>query len=140
MSYHDPEVAFHEPSGAIGNIGNDILNELMVSIDQRNQRIAFKKATASVISSSGTSQSGKPRRLGVGFRGIPGGGDFTVASVADGSLGEEAGFQAGDVLIKLNGDLAANYDMTALGKLIGSSIPLRFDVLRNGKPYVIKVP
>ena len=137
--YKNPEITFMDPSAPHGTIGNGVLNDLVLKIDQKNNLLSLRTpdpvATTTVQSEK---TSGKPRRLGLQFRGM-GGGALTVARVMPGSLGEQAGFMAGDILVELNGKPASDYDMAALGKLFKSAEPLHFVIDRDGEQHDIKI-
>ncbi len=136
--YKNPEVTFMDPSTAHGNIGNAVLDDLVLKIDQKNSLLSLRAADIATTTAQTTNESGKPRRLGIQLRGM-GGGALTVARVMPGSLGEAAGFLAGDILVELNGKPAADYDMAALGKLFKSAAPLHFVIDRDGEQRDIKI-
>ena len=137
-TYKNPEITFMDPSSPHGNIGNAVLGELVLIIDQKNQRLAFR-APASIQKVAVQSDTGEPRRIGIQLRGM-GGGALTVTRVMPASLGEKAGFQAGDILVELNGKPASDYDMGALGRLFKSHEPLHFVIDRNGEQRDIEIP
>ena len=134
--FESPDVAFMTPSSGHGNIGGRILNQFVVSVDQKNHLIGFQKSGRDVIAANDK----KPRRLGVQFRGMPGGSVLTIGRVDPGSLGEEAGFLAGDVLLTLNDKPAEQYGTSDLRTLFGSAEPLKFDVERDGVSKTIEIP
>jgi Uma2 family endonuclease len=136
LDYENQNIAFMSPSSGHGNIGGRILGELVVSIDQRNHLIAFQKSGRDVVAAN----DNKPRRLGVQFRGMPGGSVLTIGRVDQGSLGEEAGFLAGDVLLTLNDKPTEQYGMSDLRTLFGSAEPLTFDIERDGVSKTIQIP
>jgi S1-C subfamily serine protease len=133
--YANPEVGFIDPSTGFGNVGSRVLSDFVVSIDQSNELIRFRKVAQRPAADSGNA----PRRLGVRFRGMPGGGALTVAGVEPGSTAEQAGLLPGDVLLTLNGKPAADYDMAALGALFRSSDPLRIEVDRDGDTQTVEI-
>ena len=134
--FENPDVAFMTPSSGHGNIGGRILDQLVVSVDQKNHLIAFQKSGREVVAANDK----KPRRLGVQFRGMPGGSELTIGRVDPGSLGEKAGFLAGDVLLTLNDKPTEQYGMSDLRTLFGSAEPLKFDVERDGVSKTIEIP
>lgn len=141
MNYKNPEVTFMDPSAPFGNIGNAVLRDVVLSIDQRNGLLALRKSDAVKTTKAVVARvSQKRRRLGIQFRGMPDSGHFTMARVEAGSLGERAGVEAGDILVALNGRPIKEYDMKALGALFGSAKPLRFEVERNGERRLIEIP
>lgn len=135
-TYEDPVVTFMDPSSPHGNIGNAVLGELVLIIDQKNQRLAFRAPEP--ITKKVAGDKAKPRRIGIQLRGM-GGGALSVTRVMPGSLGEAAGFMAGDILVELNGKPAADYDMKALGKLFKSHEPLHFVIDRDGEQRDIEI-
>ena len=62
-----------------------------------------------------------------------------MAAVDPGSLGEQVGFRAGDVLISLNGRPMSEYDPAALGALIRGSERLVWEIERAGERRTIEV-
>jgi predicted aspartyl protease len=133
--FDNPNIAFMTPSPGAGNIGSGILADYVVSIDQKNTMIEFRKSTDGNLAADN-----KPRRLGVRFGGMPGSNVMQVASVDPGSLGEEVGFLAGDVMLSLNGKPTQDYDMSELGTLIRGSAPLSIDIERDGISKTIEIP
>jgi hypothetical protein len=141
LAYANPDVAFMSPSAPHGTIGNAILGDLVLDIDQQHGLIALRKSEAAAGGrDAAVAGSAKPRRIGVQFRGMPGGGALTIGTVDPGSLGEQAGLETGDVLVGLNGKPAESYDMKALGALFRGSTPLRFEVMRNGEKRMLEIP
>ena len=136
FSYENPNIAFMDPSPGSGNIGGRVLDDYLMSIDQTNHLIQFRKPAHRVAASTDTS----PRRLGVGFRGMPGGSILTISSVEPDSLAEKAGLLAGDVLMSLNGISTEQYNMSELGALFASSTLLVFDIARDGVSQTIEIP
>jgi len=133
--YEDPNVGFMDPSPGYGNVGSRVLGDFVVSIDQKNKRIRFQKAARKRVAAT----NGGPRRLGVQFRGMPGGGTLTIGYVEPGSLGEKSGLHAGDVLTKLNGKPSEEYDMASLGAVIRGAEPLSIEVDRDNQLQLIEI-
>ena len=134
-TYEDPNVGFMDPSPGYGNVGARVLSDFVVSIDQKNGRIRFQKSASKAT----TAAAKGPRRLGVQFRGMPGGQTLTVGYVEPGSLGEKSGFLAGDVLLKINDKPTAEYDMASLGALIRGAEPLHMEIDRDGQMQTLKI-
>ena len=130
--YENPDVGFMDPSPGYGNVGSRVLRDFIVSVDQQNHLIRFAKS----MQEKGTDR----RRLGVQFRGMPGGSILEIGHVAPGSLGEQSGLQPGDLLMKLNGKPSEEYDMSTLGALIGGAEPLLLEVDRDGTTRIIEIP
>lgn len=133
--YEDPNVGFMDPSPGYGNVGSRVLGDFIVSIDQKNHLIRFEKSARKKVVATG----GGPRRLGVQFRGMPGGSVLTIGHVEPGSLGEKSGLLSGDVLLKLNGKSGEEYDMGSLGALFRGAEPLHLEVDRNGQTQIIEI-
>jgi hypothetical protein len=160
LEYDAPEIIFMEPSPPIGNVGSAVLDDLTLTVDLSDGLIRLTGADEVGATPpdppfplgppSGTSPPappepraesapGAPRRLGVQFRGAPGVGLSEVAAVDPGSLGEQVGFRAGDVLISLNGRPMSEYDPAALGALIRGSERLVWEIERAGERRTIEV-
>ena len=134
--FKSPDVAFMSPSSGHGNIGGRILDGFVVSVDQVNHLVSFQESASDAVAAN----DNKPRRLGIQFRGMPGGSVLTIGRVDSGSLGEQSGFKAGDVLLALNGKPTEQYGMSDLGTLFRSSEPLKFEIERDGAPQTIEIP
>ncbi len=134
--FESPDVAFMSPSSGHGNIGGRILDGFVVSVDQVNHLSAFQESGRDAVAAN----DNKPRRLGIQCRGMSGGSALTIGRVDPGSLGEQSGFMAGDVLLALNGKPTEQYGMSDLGMLFRGSEPLRFDIERDGAPQTIVIP
>lgn len=133
--YEDPKVGFMDPSPGYGNVGSRVLGDFVVSIDQKNHLIRFDKSAREKVVTAG----GGPRRLGVQFRGMPGGSVLTIGHVEPGSLGENSGLLPGDVLLKLNGKPSEEYDIASLGALFRGAELLRLEVDRDGQTQIIEI-
>lgn len=133
--YENPDVGFMDPSPGYANVGSRILGDFVVSIDQKNHLIRFEKSARKTVAAAG----GGPRRLGVQFRGMPGGSVLTIGYVEPGSLGETSGLLPGDVLLKLNGKASEEYDIGSLGALFRGGEPLRLEVDRDGDTQIIEI-
>ena len=142
LRFENPHVSFMEPSPVTANIGSAILNTLVVEIDSGSGLIAFRRAagpeTTAMLEPAPGPRAG-PRRLGIRFRGLPGSGFGKIAGVDPGSIGELAGFEAGDIIISLNARPMSDYDRSALGTLIRGTTPLVWEVEREGERLVIEV-
>jgi len=133
--YKDPQVGFMDPSPGYGNVGGRVLGEFVLSIDQQNHLIRFQKSAHKPVAAA----SNAPRRLGVQFRGLPGGSVLTIGHVEPGSLGEKAGLLPGDVLLKLNDKPSEDYDMASLGMLFRGSELLQLEIERDGQMRSIEI-
>jgi hypothetical protein len=132
--YENPDVGFMDPSPGYGNVGSRVLGDFVVSIDQKNHLIRFEKSVSKKVAAAGGQ-----RRLGVQFRGMPGGSVLTIGYVEPGSLGEKSGLLPGDVLLTLNGKPGEEYDTGSLGALIRGTEPLHLEVDRDGQTQIIEV-
>ncbi|NNF60584.1 MAG: PDZ domain-containing protein [Gammaproteobacteria bacterium] len=140
ISFENPAVAFIDPSTPHGNIGNAVLGDLVLSIDQRNGLLSLRKSeTTKVTHVVEAENTGKPRRLGMQLRSLPAGTPPTVTMVEAGSLSARAGLQAGDALISVNGQSMQGLSFKELGSLFRSAIPLRFEAERNDKPFIVEI-
>ena len=135
LQFENPNIAFMTPSPGSGNIGSGILADYVLAIDQSNHLIAFRKAATA----NGASKNAIPRRLGIRFEGLSNVQTMTISGVAPGSLGEQAGLLAGDVLLAINDKPTAQYDMAALSSIFASQVPLKLEIERNGTPLVIDI-
>ena len=135
LEYENQNIAFLNPSSGHGNIGGRILGDLLVSIDQQNHLIGFQKTGKITVAAN----NNKPRRLGLQFRGTPGGSVLTLAYVDPGSIGEKAGLVSGDVLLMLNDKPTEQYGMSDLRVLFGGSDPLTFGIERDGVAQTIEI-
>jgi hypothetical protein len=142
LEFENPHVSFMEPSPGTANIGSAILNTLVVEIDSGSGRIAFRRAAGPETTQTrepAPRPPASPRRLGIRFRGFRGGGLREIAGVEPGSLGQQAGFEAGDIIVSLNARPMSDYDQTALGTLIRGATPLVWEIERAGEHHVIEV-
>jgi len=135
LEYENQDIAFMSPSSGHGNIGGRILGDLLVTIDQQNHLIRFQKTGRVAVAAN----DNEPRRLGVQFRGMPGGSILTIGRVDPGSLGEQAGLLPGDVLLTLNDKPTEQYGMSDLRTLFSGSEPLTFEIERDGEAKTIEI-
>jgi predicted aspartyl protease len=136
MEFVKPNVAFMTPSTGSGNIGSGILSNYVVSIDQKNHLIAFQEPADGGVAA----EANKPRRIGVQFKGAPGASELGIAAVGPGSIGEQAGLLANDVLLGINGNSMQHYNMHELGALFGSKETLQLEIRRDGELVSIEIP
>jgi len=135
LEYENQDIAFMSLSSGHGNIGGRIMGDLLVSIDQQNHLIRFQKTGRVAVAAN----DNKPRRLGVQFRGFPGGSVLTSGNVDPDSLGEQAGLLPGDVLLTLNDKPTEQYGMSDLRTLFGGSELLTFEIERGGVAKTIEI-
>ena len=119
MEFVDPDVLYNEilPNALIGY---QILQDLVVSIDQRSKRLRMLPAEKTAA------PTGPARRLGVGL-GLRGEVLF-VSQVMEGSAGEAAGLKTGDVLLEIDGEPATH---TGLRAALPGAEPVRLKVERG---------
>jgi predicted aspartyl protease len=140
IKYENPQVAFIDPSTTHGNIGNAVLRDLVLSIDQRNGLLQLQKSQAKKVTHVVAAENaGEPRRLGMQLRSIPAGTPPTVTMIEPGSLSERAGLKIGDVLVSVNGQPMQELDFNELSTLFKNATPLRFVVERTGEPFIVEI-
>ena len=141
FSFRDPQVKFLDPAPAHGNIGLQIIENLVLSIDQRNGLLSLTASEGTPVRRiSAAPATGKKRSLGVGFRGARDENGWAIGSIGSGSLGEQSGIMVGDILLKINGQAVHEIDMQRLGPLFGGSEPLHLEISRNGEVRMIEIP
>ena len=153
FKFADPEVRFLDPAPPHGNIGLQIVENLVLSIDQKNgllslaasegtpvRRVSAAPVRRMSAAPSSAPAGGKKRSLGVGFRGSRDENGWAVGSVGSGSLGEQSGIMIGDILLKINGQAIHEIDMKQLGPLFGGSDPLHMEISRDGETRMIEIP
>ncbi len=138
VDYPNPNLAFMDPSPGAGNIGGEVLRDFLMTIDQTNQLVRFEKIRRDRREQH-HSAADSPRKLGLMLRNRPGNSAMVLATVIPDSLAENAGLQAGDELVALNGLPIDQYDMSDLGELFKGATPLRFEVQRAGKAMIMKI-
>ncbi|NNE48046.1 MAG: PDZ domain-containing protein [Rhodothermales bacterium] len=136
LEYVNPTLTFMDPSAPFANIGSKVLDELLIVIDQRSRLLSIKEAEPR---QQADQAAPVPRRLGVRFRGSPGGGLSEIAGVDPGSPGEQAGFEVGDRVVSLNERSISEYDQQSLGQLIRGPSDLTWVVERAGERLTIVV-
>ena len=140
IKYDNPQVAFIDPSTTHGNIGNAVLRDLVLSIDQRNGLLQLQKSPAKKVTHVVAAENaGEPRRLGMQLRSTPAGTPPTVTMIEPGSLSERAGFKVGDVLVSVNGQSMQELDFNEQRTLFSSGTPLRFVAERTGEPIIVEI-
>ena len=140
ITFENPQVGFIDPSTTHGNIGNAVLRDLVLSIDQRNGLLLLRKPQADKVTHVVVAEnSGESRRLGLQLRSIPAGSPPTVTMIVSGSLSERAGLKIGDVLVSVNGQPMQELDLKELGPLFKSATPLRFEVERDTESFIVEI-
>ncbi len=141
LHFENPDVSFMRPSPHVGNIGQKILSDIVIIVDHRNSLLAFlpSSSTEKRRQQQAAQASGEPRRLGIRFGGGPG---LTLANVSDvvpGSVGEQVGFKAGDIILGLNETPMEEISVAQLGELIRGQGLLSFVVDRQGDKVHIEI-
>jgi membrane-associated protease RseP (regulator of RpoE activity) len=137
LVFTNPEIVFIDPSSPHGNIGNGILGDLLVTLDQSN-RLSKMVISSPQVQKKVEKPPKARRRIGIQLR-QRGAGEMEISMIQSDSLGEKAGLKKGDIIIGLNDQPINDFDMKALGKLFGGSDPLRFDIKRNGERLHVEI-
>jgi hypothetical protein len=153
-----PPVLFRERPGVV--IGVPFLEQFVVSIDQRNQRVRFARPQGAGVMNvpaqpwetggqvAGAGARAQPvsgqRTMGFGIAGRPSGGRLTVVNVVPGSSAEKVGLKAGDQIVEVDGTLAASMSPMVVRTAVSRGGPVKVVVLRDGQrleftvePYVV---
>ncbi|NNE07471.1 MAG: PDZ domain-containing protein [Gemmatimonadetes bacterium] len=114
MRFENPRVSFIE-GAPFGNIGNEILSRLVVTVDPANGRVQFAQPNGAVGTHAAGVQAteapsvrrvvmpgGGKKRYGIQFASIDG-SPIPVMGVEAGSPAEAAGLGAGDLITAING-------------------------------------
>lgn len=119
------------------------MRDRVVTVDRTSGLVHMKQPEVS--GEDGASQTAPPRRLGVAFA-MTGdgllieGGGLVVQHVDVDSLAHQAGLRAGDLVLSINEVPAPELvDRATLGKLLGGSTRVDFQVLRQGERLSIEV-
>jgi len=137
MRFENPSITFLDPAPMSGNLGNAILRQFIITFDFANALVAFQPAASGTNSTQAqtlpNSNTG-PRQLGIQFGGMGALDLSTIGSVMPGSLAEQSGLRAADVIVRLNDRPMSNYEMSELRELFSGSEALSFEVERAGSP------
>ncbi len=136
-AFENPPISFLDPSPRSGNLGNQITSQFLMTVDQRVGLIRFEPLDAQPVTQH-RANTGR-RRVGIQFGGMAGRDISVIGRVMPGSLAEQAGLQAADVVQSLNGQAMDNYDMAQLGQLFGGHDMLTFVVDRNGVEHTFEI-
>jgi S1-C subfamily serine protease len=135
--FENPPISFLDPAPDSGNLGNQVTGQFLMTVDQANRLVRLEPLEARTITQHREEVS--RRRVGIQFGGIAARDLDTIGGVVRGSLAEQAGLQAADRIVSLNDRAMSEYDMTALGELLGGHDALRFEIDRNGVPHSIVI-
>jgi hypothetical protein len=121
------EYEFREPivelSDELSSIGGGMLKHFTVTFDQLHDRVTFYRESRAPIVSP-------PRRsAGVSFSKTP--AYWRVAGVVPDSSAESAGVQRGDLVIRINGELVARWDLRRYEQLVATASEITLTLL-NG--------
>lgn len=107
-----------------GNVGSEMIRRFVVTIDPSNNRLRIAAPAAggggNVREAAADDNHGKRKRYGIRFHDI-GGDPLSVAGVDPGSPAADAGLEAGDLIIAINGDPVESYDVDARGRALRKS-------------------
>ena len=99
LQLEGPQIQFVEGT-AIGNIGNQVLSQVVVTLDPANRRVRLEPSA--VPASPALSLRGERKRYGIRFHGLDA-SPIRVAGVDPGSPAELAGLHRDDLITSLNG-------------------------------------
>jgi hypothetical protein len=139
-----PRVAF-DASLPMANFGKTFLDGCPVTLDLKNRRLelgAVEPAPRRVVRAGPGARRTPPpgsRHLGVEIR-MEGGGSLTVGRVVPGSLAEESGIEAGDVLVSVDGKPLSMSDRSPLSDALAGTGAFALGIERAGKELVIEIP
>lgn len=141
LTYRDPEVTLTTMVDDFGNLGFAVLRELVVTLDQANGLARFERP-AGVPAAPAPAKA----RLGVAFLMTPAGfvkesGGLVVRHVDAGGAADEAGLEAGDIVVSVNdAPLAELAKPNEIGLLLRGPRPLDLGVLRDGDNIHVVIP
>lgn len=121
------EYSFQQPivdlTDELSAIGGGMLKHFTVSFDQMHDRVTFYRSSREPITTA-------PRRsAGVSFSKTP--AYWRVAGVVPKSSAENEGIQQGDLVIRINGETVARWDLRRYEELVGTTSEITFTLL-NG--------
>jgi hypothetical protein len=121
------DYAFHQPivelTDELSAIGGGMLKHFCVSFDQLHDRVTFYRESREPILAS------TRRSAGVSFSKTP--AYWRVAGVVPKSSAETEGVQLGDLVIRINGDPVAKWDLRRYEQLVATASEITFTFL-NG--------
>jgi len=135
LDFIDPEVVLSDRLSEWANIGFDALQDISLSIDQKNKRLRM-------IRTGAVEQREPPRRrIGIMFEGMRRptddlpvrDGALYVGMVGSGSLDEKAGIRVGDAILSINERAVVEYVAGDLMELFGGRDPVQFEIRRAGE-------
>ena len=113
-----------EVTDALSAIGGGMLRHFSVTFDQQRDRVTFYRESREPIPTP-------PRRsAGVSFSRTP--AYWRVDGVVPGSSAAAAGLQPGDLVVRINGELVAKWDLLRYDQLVAATGEITLTLL-NGK-------
>ena len=113
------------------NIGGQFLQEFSIALDQRNQRVRFRRDGDQPIAI-------RPRvRVGVMMK--PAAGGLKVDSIVPRSPAEKAGILPGDIIARVNGACAEELGLEGVRQLFSTPNPIKLSVDRMGEQLELTV-
>lgn len=112
-----------EVTDALSAIGGGLLRHFSVTFDQLRDRVIFHRDSREPITSPAR------RSAGVSFNKTP--AYWRVGGVVPASSAEKAGVQTGDLVVRINGELVAKWDLRRYEQLVASADEISFTFL-NG--------
>jgi len=137
MRFENPSISFLDPAPMSGNLGNAILRQFIITFDFANALVAFQTVATNLVSASPQAlpaSDTRPRQLGIQFGGMGALDLSTIGAVMPGSLAEQSGLRAADVIVRLNDRPMSSYEMIELRELFSGSESLSFEIERRGSP------
>jgi C-terminal processing protease CtpA/Prc len=119
---------FYQPivdlTDELSAIGGGMLKHFTVSFDQLHDRVTFYRESREPI------RTAARRSAGVSFSKTP--AYWRVAGVVPNSSAEKAGVQQGDLVIRINGESVARWDLRRYEQLVATASEVTFTLL-NGE-------
>jgi hypothetical protein len=119
------DYVFHQPivelTDELSSIGGGMLKHFVVSFDQLHDHVTFYRESREPI------QTPPRRSAGVSFSKTP--AYWRVAGVVPKSPAETAGIQHGDLVIRINGDPVAKWDLRRYEQLVAAATEITFTFL-----------
>lgn len=109
-------------------LGGGFLRHFTVSFDQLRDRVILEREGAGPLMAPAL------RSMGVGFSRKP--AYWRVAGVVPGSPAAQVGLQAGDLVIRINGEPVAAWDVQRQERMVATAAEVVFTLLINGSAEV----
>ncbi len=159
LDYETPELVLTTISDEFGNIGNLVLRDLRVTLDQTHQLVRFERSARTktaperevvpggIVRREGPASmggpSGKPR-LGVAFEMTLAGfvkkqGGIVVRHVDEDSPAAGAGLAVGDIVTAVAGESLEDLGLLEIGGLLRGPRPIEVRVLRGKQTLEITI-